>query len=72
MTRQQAEINVAQVIGEIRGLVLYQILHMNPTLSFTQAQKLAEEEVADIFSRLEEAYREYFLSTPEMDQEIKN
>lgn len=72
MTRHQAEINVAQVIGEIRGLVLYQVLRMNPELSFTQAQKLAEEEVADIFSRLEEAYRDYFLNEPDMGQEIKN
>lgn len=34
---------------------------MNPALSFKRAQEIAEEELQDLFGRLEGAYKDYFL-----------
>ena len=58
--KEQAEIKIAQAIGEVRQLMLWQTLTMNPALSFKRAQEIAEEELRDLFGRLEEAYKDYF------------
>lgn len=58
--KEQAEITIAQAIGEVRQLMLWQTLTMNPALSFTRAQEIAEEELQDLFGRLEGAYKDYF------------
>lgn len=59
--KEQAEITIAQAIGEVRQLMLWQTLTMNPALSFKRAQEIAEEELQDLFGRLEGAYKDYFL-----------
>ena len=58
--KEQAEITIAQAIGEVRQLMLWQTLTMNPALSFKRAQEIAEEEVQELFDKLENGYREYF------------
>jgi hypothetical protein len=58
--KEQAEITIAQAIGEVRQIMLWQTLSMNPALSFKRAQEIAEEELQDLFGRLEEAYKDYF------------
>lgn len=59
--KEQAEITIAQAIGEVRQLMLWQTLTMNLALSFKRAQEIAEEELQDLFGRLEGAYKDYFL-----------
>lgn len=59
--KEQAEITIAQAIGEVRQLILWQTLAINPALSFKRAQEIAEEELQDLFGRLEGAYKDYFL-----------
>lgn len=59
--KEQAEITIAQAIGEVRQLMLWQTLAINPALSFKRAQEIAEEELQDLFGRLEGAYKDYFL-----------
>ena len=59
--KTQAEITIAQAIGEVRQIMLWQTLSINPALSFKRAQEIAEEELQDLFGRLEEAYKDYFL-----------
>lgn len=59
--KEQAEITIAQAIGEVRQLMLWQTLTMNPALSFKRAQEITEEELQDLFGRLEGAYKDYFL-----------
>lgn len=59
--KEQAEITIAQAIGEVRQLMLWQTLTINPALSFKRAQEIAEEELQDLFGRLEGAYKDYFL-----------
>ena len=59
--KTQAEITIAQAIGEVRQIMLWQTLSINPALSFKRAQEIVEEELQDLFGRLEEAYKDYFL-----------
>lgn len=58
--KEQAEITIAQAIGEVRQLILLRVSSVNPTLSYKRAQEIAEEELQDLFGRLEEAYKDYF------------
>lgn len=58
--KRQAELTIAQVIGEVRQLILLRVSSVNPTLSYKRAQEIAEEELQDLFGRLEEAYKDYF------------
>lgn len=57
---KQAEITIAQVIGEVRQLILFSVLYGNPKLSYEQASEIAEAQVRNIFCRLEDAYKDYF------------
>ena len=58
--KRQAELTIAQAIGEVRQLILLRVSSVNPTLSYKRAQEIAEEELQDLFGRLEEAYKDYF------------
>ena len=58
--KRQAELTIAQVIGEVRQLILLRVSSVNPTLSYKRVQEIAEEELQDLFGRLEEAYKDYF------------
>lgn len=60
MTKQNAEITIAQKIGEIRHLMLYNILSVNSNISYDRAKEIAEEQVGELFNSLEEAYKSYF------------
>lgn len=60
MKRHEAEITIAQVIGEIRQLIMCNLLCINPKLSYEQILEKAEDQVKDIFYRLENAYKDYF------------
>ena len=55
-----SEITIAQIIGEVRQLILFSVLYGNPKLSYEQASEKAEAQVRDIFYRLEDAYKDYF------------
>lgn len=56
----EAEIAIAQTIGEIKQLMVWQVLYINPTLSFDRAKEIAEEEVRELFNKLENSYKDYF------------
>lgn len=60
MKKHEAEITVAQVIGEIRQLIMCSLLCTNPELNYEQVLEKAEDQVKDIFYRLENAYKDYF------------
>lgn len=60
MTKENAEITIAQKIGEVRQLILYNLLSINNSLSYDRAREIAEEQVGILFNSLEEAYKSYF------------
>lgn len=60
MTKENAEITIAQKIGEVRQLIIFNLLSINPSLSYDRAREIAEEQVGILFNSLEEAYECYF------------
>lgn len=58
--KREAEITIAQIVGEIKQLMVWQMLYINPTLSFDRAKEIAEEEVRELFNKLENSYKDFF------------
>ena len=57
MDKRNAEITIAQKIGELRQLILSSLLKDN--LSYDKAVSIAEERVEEFFNSLDNAYRCY-------------
>lgn len=58
--KRDAELKIARSIGEVRRLILWQTLCINPALSFERAKEIADQDVREFFYRLEEAYKTFF------------